>query len=315
MNIPSSNILLQLAKPLFGGNIKNEDNLDKLIQLLDNLFAIIDQKLSLDCIDLKQYGLECSEEVGKSILCQLFTVILENETSILQQYDQINKYLETVKQLVSEVQSTKVKVAEESQEAKYLINTLDIPVSHVAYNKSKDQITIKGLLPIGTRMFINPNRLSSFDNTGKGKAGTDLHGWVIRNGQNGTDNALGKYVKTTSVLTDGGKSAGTNEYSLGLNYFKSFTLKVTGNITEALDVIKPYALIRKLGKRFGSGGSRDILIPDNGGTSGDKYHGSSHNLKHGHAFNLKGEHTNENPDKLFIDLEHIKEIPIEFIGF
>lgn len=315
MKTSSNNIILEIGESLFGGQLQKGDNLSKFIALVNNYFTLVDGALSLDCLNLKDYGIKCSEEDGRSLLCQLFEIILTNEQNLLKNYDNVLKYLTSVQKLVSEVESTKVKVTKESGTAKYLKDAFAGSANHLTYDSAKDVLVLKGLVPIGMRAYISPVRINDFDNTGKGKEDTDLAGWAIRNGSNGLDNALGLYVKTATSLEEVGQKKGNNSYQLSLSNIKSFTLGVKGSISETLGKIKPGAYIRQLSKRFGSGGDRPVLIPDDSGQNGDFYAGKEFDLKHTHGFSLNAAHENANPDPLVIELAHIKELPIEFIGF
>jgi hypothetical protein len=161
-------------------------------------------------------------------------------------------------------------------------------------------------------MMISPARKGDFDSNSKGKVGTDLEGWAIRNGANGLDNAMGRMAMYTDTLDNAGKKAGRNQATLKLENIESFTLTIGGQITPSLgENIKVRTPVGVFHKCFGSGSCRDVHAP---GQSPRMIESEGLNLKHTHAHTLTAGHSIPQATPVDLVPEHIKEIPIEFIG-
>lgn len=74
--------------------------------------------------------------------------------------------------------------------------------------------------PVGAQLFVGSNELQYFDSTGKGLANSPWRCWAIQNGNNGTEDAQGKFfVAYSSGDPDFGTADGTGGS-------KTFTLAV-----------------------------------------------------------------------------------------
>jgi hypothetical protein len=305
--------IVNLDKRLtLGGNAKEQDTLDHIMLVVQELLTQIFKQINLDNVDLAAYGIVCKPESPDGMLAQIFAAILKNEATIAQSNQQTHKFLQNVQKLVDELERFKIKVTKDSTQTQYLIDAFADTFNHLKVRN--DKIQIVGLVPIGTCAFISPSRKGDFDNKGKGKDGTDLQGWYVRNGEYGTDNALNKYVKTIDSFANAGVKKGSNKYKISLDNILTFTKAITGNLIEVFQQRVTFITrLTKAQRRAGTGTLYDVLVP--GANGSEAMESDSYSFKHSHSHSLKFEHNNPVPKDLEIDLEHIKEIPIIFLGF
>jgi hypothetical protein len=306
------NIVNTDKKLTFGGNVKENDQLDHIMLVVQSLLEQLFKNTNLNDIDLASYGIACKPDDASGILSQLFAAILKNEAMIAESNQQTHKFLQAVQKLVEGIESFKVKVTKDSTQTQFLIDAFADTFSHLKV--VNDKVQIVGLVPIGTHAFISKDRLKDFDNQGKGKTGTDLVGWYIRNGQPGTDNALNKYIKTIDTTASAGVKKGTNKYKVTLDNIISFTRGITGALSEVFPQRVNFNVnLTKAQIKAGTSAARDVLVPGLNGS--ETFPTDFQNFKHSHSHNLKFVHDNQNPRDIEIDLEHVKEIPIVFLGF
>lgn len=215
--------------------------------------------------------------------------------------------LQTIQTNIGQLNDEKVKVRAAGV-TNYLENIIEAPNSSIIFTDNK--ISFTGFVPIGTRMTVNANRIGDFDVTGKGKVATDLWGWALRNGNNGLDNAMGKFLQYTENLLNADLPGGKKEFSIVKANISSFALPVTGIITDALeDNVK----FKFTGTNNKNGGPRENGFASNHSGGESEYETQPRNFKHSHGFNLAASHNNPNPEPIPLIPEHIKEIPIERI--
>lgn len=309
----SARNVLYPGKPLLNCNIETGMDYEQVTQVLAAAIELLHNNQSLDGLDLNAFGIECPPEDKGKLLNHLFDLLLKEQQALSLKVAQINNFYQTVQQSVGQIKDEKVKVSSSSTVGRFLEEAITGTPGRVKVVSDKVQIT--GLIPVGTRAFVNPNRVNDFDVTGKGKVGTDLEGWYIRNGQNGTDNALGRFPRYTDTLSSAGQKGGSNQIDkILMKNLEAFTLSVDGSISESL--ITPVKIKMKLGSKnkcFGISSCLSILIPDQNSAPG-LYESEALNLKHSHSHTLSVKHTNNAPEPISIIPEHIKEIPIEFKG-
>jgi hypothetical protein len=296
---------------LLGCNIVPGMNLEDIIVVLSKALELVRSGQSLEGIKLADYGITCPEEES-SLIELLFEAILKQQQQLSQRLSQISNFNNNVKESVGTITDEKVKVTATSQQSKFLQDAISGTPGRV--KTVNDTILITGLIPIGARMLISPARGGDFDATGKGKVGTDVEGWAIRNGNNGLDNAFGRIPMYDSRLVAGQK-AGSNTITITKDNIAGFTLTVEGKINDALDntSIKPKVPVGQKHKCFGSNQCQDVYTPPDLGTP-VKVTGDALPLQHSHSHTLTAKHTNTQPTPISIVPEHIKELPIEYIG-
>lgn len=306
-------VIIDNPKINFDGNVENKANLDTHLLAIQALFEEIFGTLSFDSLEINKFGIICSPEDKKALLAMLFNAVLKNETVITKSIQQTNTFLQKVQLLVQNSEAGRIRVTPDSTETSTLSEAIKLIPNHITIDDNK--VVFKGLVPIGTQISIAPKRIVDFDNSGKGKIDTDVYGWSIRNGQNNTDNALGKYVKYGTTNVSMGTLAGSNSYVVEMANIKSFSMNVKGALSNALGVIKATLNFIGVERAFALAGSRKIVITADTGVGNINKDSNSIDVTHSHSHNFTVDHSNPNPTPLNIDLEHIKELPIVFQGF
>jgi hypothetical protein len=137
-----------------------------------------------------------------------------------------------------------------------------------------------------------------------------MWGWAIRNGNNGTVNALGLYPKYVDDVNLADIVDGVTGFTVDKTNIKTFTLPVTGLINDALEngIKFKFDATNNL-----NGGPRANGFASNHTGSVSEYETKPANFKHTHTFNLNATHTNPDPVEIPMNPKHLKEIPIERI--
>lgn len=302
----TSEIAYRSAKKLFGNNVVDGMPLNDVFcvisELMDNLF----KEIGYDCIDLKKLGIECLDENADK-KCIILNWLIDGILDFREDITNILIKIQLLQTTIGLLKDEKVKVRAAGV-AGYLENIIKGPAGSVVF--SDNDVTFMGFVPIGFRGTINANRVSDFDATGKGKADTDLWGWAIGNGNNGTVNQLGLFKQNTSDILLADTIGGLAEFTIDKNNIKTFTLPVTGLINDGLEngVKFKFDATNNL-----NGGPRSKGFASNHTGSVSEYETKPANLKHTHTFTLNASHTNPNVVPIPLIPRHIKEIPIERI--
>jgi hypothetical protein len=309
----AANIRYQGLKDILGCNLKAGMNMEQALEIIDALLEQLFKGASLECIKLSDYGIDCKPEDESSILCLLLDTLLQSQLALSERLNQITRANTNVQTATQSISDEKVKATKDSTTAKYLLDILSATTGRLKYDPATDTVKITGLVPIGARMYINPKRSTDFDTNGKGKVGTDLEGWAYRDGRNGLDNAMGYFPRYTDTIANAGKKDGKNAITIKKENIETFTLPVAGTIADALTIpVRARVPYGTLHKCFGVSSCRDVVVPS---ATPDKYYESDAlNIQHTHNFSLTVDHDNATPEDVSILPEHIKEIPIEFIG-
>lgn len=305
-NVKTSEILYSHSKKLFGGHVVKGMPMDDLLctisELVENLFTTI----SYDCIDLKKLGIICPDEDADK-KCLILNWLVDN--LLIAQGDITNIYtkLQLIQTTITSFKDEKVKVRAAGT-AGYLEDLIKAPAGNIIV--TDNDITFMGFVPIGFRGTINSNRITDFDVTGKGKINTDMWGWAIRNGLNGTQNHLGLFPMYAADINIADVQDGQTEFTVDKANIKSLTLPVTGIINDALENNVTFRYEATNNK---NGGSRPNGFATNHTGGVEDYDTQPKNFKHGHGFTLTVTHTNPNATPIPLLPKHIKEIPIERI--
>lgn len=306
----TSDIIYNGTKSLFSDNVKQNDPFNHVLCVIHGAIETLFKNNLLDCIDIKQLGFDCIPE-GTTKQCLVMDWITSN---ILNHSLSINTLIQNVQILQSGINllgDEKVKVRAAGNAA-FLEQIIDAPSSAVEFQDNK--ISFYGFVPVGTRATVNANRSGDFDATGKGKPGTDLWGWAIRNGNNGLANALGTFGMYTDNLLNADTSGGNDSFTVSKDNISSFSIPVTGIITEALENGVKFKVGWRHYRSFDGKEGNDKPIKDSQGNSGDiPWYTDPYNFKHTHGFNLAVAHNKPNPVSIPLIPKHIKEIPIERI--
>ena len=312
MNISSKDVVWQNGE-YFDGQIKNGMKLGDVVKVIEAHAAKLYKVTDLSCIDIQEYGITCPPTDEVSMLCFILKMTLDGQVTINNKMQAITKFYKEVVKAATTMTDEKAKVSATSTSAKFLYEAFSFTPGRAKVEN--DTIKVSGLVPIGARMTISKRRLSDFDVNGKGKPGTDLEGWAIRDGRNGLDNALGVVLAYTDTLDNADKKSGSNTTFLALSNVPSMTLSVAGVINESLTTpVTPKVKVFIEGRRFGLGERYQTYLDRAGMAPNKTIEGNPLNLAHSHTFNLSANYTNPSLQPISILPANIKEVPIEFIG-
>jgi hypothetical protein len=295
---------------LIHGNIKTNDPFHKVLCAISQSLDILHKNDLLDCIDLKTLGITCPDD-SKSKICVIMewvtATLLTNSKSLAT----LSGSLNTIMTSIGQLNDSKVKV-KDAGTANVLANLIDAPNSAVQFSDNK--VSFYGFVPVGARTTVNKNRLSDFDSTGKGKPGTDLWGWAIRNGQNGLANALGHFPMYTDSVNNADTKGGAASFTVSKDNIATFSIPVSGTITEALQNDMKFKIGYLHVRSFDGASGIDKPVKDRRVDGNDQeWFTPGYNFKHTHGFNLTAAHTKAQPTHIELIPLHIKEIPIERI--
>lgn len=291
---------------LFGNNVAPGMPLNKVLCVISKLVDTLFEQVGYDCIDLKKLGIECLEE-GADKKCVILNWLIDSVLDIREDITDIYIKIQILQTTIGALKDEKVKVRAAGI-SNYLENIIKAPAGNVVF--TDNDVTFMGFVPIGFRGTVNANRIGDFDPTGKGKAGTDMWGWAIRNGNNGTINVLGLFLKYVDDIATADVIDGVDNFVVDKVNIKSYTLPITGLIGDALEnqVKFKFDATNNL-----NGGPRSNGFASNHTGSVSEYETKPANFKHTHTFNLTATHTNPNVEPISLIPKHFKEIPIERI--
>lgn len=294
-------------KSLFGGQVTKGMPTNDMLCIISGLIETLFGQIGYDCIDLEKLGIKCLDD-GEDKKCVILNWMVDHILSNEQSVSNIYLILNTINTSIGLLKDEKVKVRAAGVAA-YLEDIIKAPASNIVV--TDNDITFMGFVPLGFCGTVNPNRLTDFDATGKGKINTDMWGWAIRNGNNGTQNVLGLFPKYTETTAVAGSVAGEEEFVIDKLNIKSMTVPVSGLIMDSLENNVTFKFDAT--NNF-NGGPRPNGFASNHTGSVSEYQTKPYNFKHGHGFSLNAILTNPNPTPIPLVPKHIKEIPIERIN-
>lgn len=303
---PATKIIYDKSKVLFGDNVKQGDPLSTILCVISGLVDELFKNDLLDCIDLDKLGIKCPDK-NVSRQCVIMNWMSDNILTTNQSITKLLQNVQILQQGIGVLKDEKVKV-KPAGTAKYLEDILKAPAGVLTF--ANDTVTFGGFVPIGFRATISKSRLGDFDATGKGKPDTDLWGWAIRNGQNGLPNHMGMFSRNAAVLVDGDTIAGADSFTVSKQNIASFSIPVSGVITEALENNVTFKI--DITNNINGGPRRNGFATNHTGAV-DEFQTKPANFKHTHSFALNVAHTNINPVPIDLIPKHIKEIPIQRI--
>ena len=292
--------------PSFNGNVQPNDTLAEVLCVIEKLLNKAFENDEMRCIDLDALGIKCPDK-DKTKICIVMEWVTANLLLNIKAVNQLLTNIQAIQNGLGAIKDERVKVRAAGA-PKYLEDIIDAPATSVAFTDNK--VSFFGFVPIGFRGTISKSRLADFDGTGKGKTGTDMWGWAIRNGQNGLDNALGLFPMYTDVVTSAGTQGGKTNFIVSKDNIGSFAVPVAGVIGDALqdNVQFKFDATNNV-----NGGPRPNGFASNHSGGLIEYSTKPYNFKHSHAFTLSATHTNPSPTPIDLIPKHIKEIPIERI--
>lgn len=305
-----------------GNTITNGELLTSVIAKIDNCIGTLQNELDITglienspCINLTKTSLQT-----------VLQSILDTESAYCIQLQTLNTQITNLQNQVNNLAGNQV-------------------ISITACDPTRVQITsdtstqksfkINGLVPPKTILpYFGP--ITDFTTSGLGITGTPMAGWAIANGQNGTINALGNFIKygPTVITTPTGSNSITldapNIPQVPFNVNANFDLNFTGETD--LDGKHTHASKSSDGDICGSCNNDYPLTRE--GLCGDysiEFNNYSCDVNNG-WLSLEGEHShtftinstatgsfsatvgNEEPTSIDITPQHIQAIPIQWVG-
>lgn len=315
MSVITLKDIVHKGRQFFGCRVKKDMNLQEILEVYAKAVIAIETAIDLNSVRLKDLGIiDTCKLQAKNLLSEILNLLIAGDKDIRNSLQQIQTNINNFSSTIGNIKDEKAKVSSADTAAGYLKDKITSDQSGCITDKG-DRLLLMGFAPIGSVMIIDAGRVGDFDGTGKGKAATDVWGWAISNGQNGTRNRLGKFARYVSALADAGNTGGADDFTVKGANLESLTLGVSGTIADAL-VTPVKAKITFNTNRIadGSGGSTTLLrfTDENDGNFG--MFTLPLDLKHSHTFSLNAQHSNPNPVAIPLLPSFISEIPIQRIN-
>jgi hypothetical protein len=303
------------GKSLYNCKITRDMTNEQVVAVLVKGLEDIEKEIDLSQVKLKELGIydQCKLQY-KNLLTEILNALISKDQSFAKTISDMQTQVNNIKQTADTDTDEKVKVSPLDTTSGYLVDKITSQQKGTIKNTGS-ALVLMGFAPVGAVMMIDAGRVGDFDATGKGKPDTDVYGWAISNGQNGTRNMLGKFPRFVSNLADAGNTGGANTTFIGKENISSFDMAVSGAINEALvPDIAPKFKVNYIMMSDGPGGGHVVLVHTNGLTGSKEINVMPFSVKHSHTFTLKASHSNPNPSQLNIVPEYIYEIPIQRIN-
>lgn len=309
-----TDVEVQILKAVCDCGIEKGEMLDSALKKICKSIKSIRQALSLSGVPtgLLNIGCELTEE---NLLSEILTILIKKSISLEGSIDSILQSISNINLNLQNATDKYVAVTQADANPGFLKDKISSE-QYGALKIENGQIIIRGLVPVGTVVMINRSRLVDFTITGLGKPNTDVYGWAISNGANGTVNRLGKMPKYATDLTQAGNSAGSDTVSISPSNIPSITLPVSGTISDGLTSDVQIEIDLNANRiKDGSGGNTDLLRFTQYPALGPyKIKSIPISLKHSHNHSLSAKWQNNSQTALNILPAHILEIPIEKIN-
>lgn len=305
-----------------GNTITNGELLTSVIAKIDNCIGVLQNELDITglvenspCINLTKTSLQT-----------VLQSILDTESAYCTQLQTLNTQITNLQNQVNNLAGNKV----------ISITACDPTRVQVTSDTSTQKsFKINGLVPPKTILpYFGP--ITDFTTSGLGRTGTPMAGWAIANGQNGTINALGNFIKygSTVITTPIGSNSITldapNIPQVPFNVNANFDLNFTGETDLAGKHRHKFPIAEN------DCGDCNDGIPSGDPTScqGAGINSESSDIEcysdgycsaageHSHTFTINSTATgsfsatvgNEEPTSIDITPQHIQAIPIMWVG-
>lgn len=304
----TSDLAYDGLKKLFKGNVMRGLNFNTFMEYLSAVIDDLYNNIDLDCINLEDLGIKCPDpNISKQ--CYIINFLVANYQTLLSNYNTLVTTVNEINTNIGLFTDELVKIDEDDTPG-FLIDKITSAPGVIV--RKEGSLFIQGTVPIGFNACISKNRLGDFDGSGKGKADTDIWGWAIRNGNNGTDNILGKFPRYASDVNLAGAIAGVDNFIIEKKNIKSLSLPVTGSISNALGPLKPELKVSKVLYHFGAGAGHYVVDFPSG--SDKTFILETMELGHTHNFSLSAAIDNPVPEPIELLPSHFTEIPIQRIN-
>jgi hypothetical protein len=304
-----------------GNTITNGETLTSVITKIDNCIGVLQNQLDFTglvenspCIELTRTSLQTVLQSIINTESQFCTRLQTLDTQITNLQNQINNLNLSKSVTVTSCDSTRVTLTETSNSKTF---------------------KLQGLVPPNTILpYFGPT--SDFHTSGLGRADTNMAGWAIANGQNGTINALNKFIKYSSssdLTVLGNDEIELNkdnipeiEFQVNANFNLSGTTNEAGRHTHKIRHAYNEGPLSNCPDFFQNSGDDPCCRNGSGidpGTDcgGAQYGTIGYSGLHSHTFNAEAQGNFSSklgcatPEKININPKHITAIPIQWVGF
>jgi len=302
------------GKSIYDCKITRDMTNEEVIKVLVKAIEDIEKEIDLSQVKLKELGITDSCKLQyKNLLTEILNSLIAKDASFAKSLANMNTQITNFLNTKFVDTDEKVKVSAADTTTGYLVDKVVSPQTG-SIKDDGTKLTLMGFAPVGAVMMIDAGRVVDFDPTGKGKANTDVWGWAISNGANGTRNRLGKFPRFINVIADAGGTGGANSAIVDKSNIAAFDTTVSGTIADALVAdIKLFWLTDYANFSDGPGGHMALVKLGDGYGGNKKVNVNTFSVKHTHTFSLKASHSNPNPTPLPLVPEYIYEIPIQRI--
>jgi hypothetical protein len=306
--------LIYKGRNLLGCRIKRNMNGSQILNEISEVICQIEKAINLDKVKITDLGLDTCDKTGKNLLTRILNALIQNDIDLFEEIRLIKKHLDDIDQFFDTDTDILVKVNKDDPAAGYLEDKIfTYQKGNIQTSADKTRIEFMGFVPIGTVIMVDAARVGDLDNAGKGKTDTDLWGWALSNGQNGTRNRLGKFPRFITALGDAGSQGGSANFVVQKANMGSFSLPVTGNIADALPADIEGSLKMDTNNIHDGIGGAVPLVRHGTGLTGAHEMKFKFNVKHTHTFSLNAALVNATPTPISLLPEYIYEIPLQRI--
>lgn len=317
MPVITFNEVVYKSKQLLGCRIRKDMNGNEIICALSYAISDIENFINLDGVKITDINVDKCSKDGKNLLTRILNALISADSIFSTELATIKTQIQTLIDAGDLDTDEKVKTNSTDGVSGYLQDKVYSDQAGCVSVKTEilsgvenKKLLLMGFIPVGGLIYVDASRVGDLDNTGKGKVNTDLWGFALSNGQNGTRNRLGKFVRNIDTLANAGNSGGSASFTVAKENISSYDLAVAGSISDALvdDIMVPMKFdTNKLAD--GSGGSVNLLRLGTG-QSGAQTMNGKFNAKHTHSFTLSSKHINATPTPIPLIPEFMYEIPL-----
>jgi hypothetical protein len=293
--------------------IKHDMDLEQILICYAKVMIKVNKSIELDQVRLKELGINDTCNLPyENLLTTILNQLIEADVDINNAFSTLQKTINGIYDAVSKVQDEKVKASAADNTSGFLSDKVKtLQPGTIVYNDS--DITFVGFVPMSAVFYIAKDRVTDFDVSGKGKKGTDVYGYAICNGNNGTSNRLGLFPRYTDDVSKAGQKGGKKEFTVIKDNLESMDIPVNGSINNFTGTQKGKLSFDVNRISDGAGGSVNLLRAGDGSSGQQGAFTTPIVLDHTHSFSLQASLQNTSPVPIPLLPEHILEIPIQRI--
>jgi hypothetical protein len=313
MTVTFRDVIMSNSKAICKCLIKKNMNLEEAMAILCKVIEQVENGVDLDKVKLKELGLTDLTKLKTNVLTAIINALIAKDNSLALSINGFQQSVSNINGSLNNLKDEKVKTGSTNGEtAGYLSDKIATNQPGSISVTTDFKVLITGFVPVGAVFYINKSRLVDFEVNGKGKANTDVYGYAISNGANGTTNRLGKFPRYAADITKGGDQGGSNSLVLTANHIPSLELPIQATVGTGLGPKVFDIKVNTNRLTDGSGGGTTLVryTAEGDGNSPMKI---NMDLSHSHSISGKATRDNATPTQISLVPEHILEIPIERI--